>query len=381
MIYSISNSAVGVFNSKYCGRYPTLGEKNAIFYYDRLDWGSRGILFKDMLDPTLWEYFKQDSTTKIIINYYDDFICKIDIDHIAETIKEKQLDATRIFLIVCDNNYYKFATEKFNKLGINLNIQSYNSMLKKIKVTPLRQFNKFSFKKFSMLSRNYRDVRLKFYATLQKADLLSNVSYTFNNIDPYVHPHKVFNQEYITAKIKEFNIEIDEKMDRWIKNIPYSVGNVKDKLDKIIYNLIDQSGINIIIESHFDHFVNHYGPEFSHCEYAPPFVTEKTYKAISRSKPFIFFSAPYSLTALKDLGFKTFDPYIDETYDQIEDNDQRLKIIVTEITRINSMSKKEFNQLIENTREITNYNLSRLNELSNAVKFVDSFDWINPLLK
>lgn len=378
MIYSISNSAQFVFKASYCSQHITKKISNVIFYYDRSDWGSRGILFKDMLSLELWNRFKTDSTTKIIINFFDDFICKVDIDHIVDTIKEKQLDSSRIFLIVPDINYLKFVKEQFSQAGVNINIQDYNGSLKKINFSYIKEYDALSFKRFSMLSRNYRDIRLKFYATLQQKELLNNCAYTFNNIDPYVRPHKVFDKTYIKQKINEFNITVD---DQWIDNIPYAVGNIDNKIDRALYDIIDNSGIHIIIESHFDHFVNYYGPSIQHHDYAPSFITEKTYKPISRSKPFIFFSAPYSLEALKNMGFKTFSPFINEDYDQIEDNEKRLEMVVQEIERICSLSEKDFVKLIEDTKDITDYNFKLLFGLLRTIKFRDEFAWINPMIK
>lgn len=380
MIYSISNSAQCLFKSKYCTTDPTLKANGTIYYYDRSDWGGRGILFENMLPQKLWDHFKKDTSTKILINYFDDFICKVDIVHIANTIKNKRLDANRIFLIVPDSNYLKFATKAFNKLGVDIHIQDYNGALKKILLMNVSIHSRFPVKRFSMLSRNYRDIRLKFYATLKQQNLLSKFSYTFNNIDPYVQPNKIFDHFYIREKLTEFGFDLNDELNTWVDRIPYVAGNVQNKIDNEIYNLIDKTGVHIIVESHFDHFVNYYGPRCSYIEYAPPFITEKTYKPISRSKPFIFFAAPYSLQALRDLGFKTFDPLIDESYDQIENDEDRLEALVKEISRISSMSKKEFGRLIDVTRDITDYNFNHLIKLKQNITLNGNFEWILPLM-
>ena len=96
------------------------------------------------------------------------------------------------------------------------------------------------------------------------------------------------------------------------------------------------SSINIIFET----FVENINQDIN----SDPleFVSEKTWKAIFHRKPFIIVSIPYSLKYLKDLGFKTFDFLIDESYDSILDCDERIKKIVDEVDRLNNMSFENF---------------------------------------
>ena len=68
------------------------------------------------------------------------------------------------------------------------------------------------------------------------------------------------------------------------------------------------------------------------------YISEKTTKPIANLQPFIIFGTPYTLDELKKLGFKTFAPFIDEEYDNIEDNNLRFKAIVEEVYRISQMS-------------------------------------------
>ena len=55
------------------------------------------------------------------------------------------------------------------------------------------------------------------------------------------------------------------------------------------------------------------------------FPTEKTGKAMMSGKPFIMLGSCNFLKQLRDIGFQTFHPIIDETYDTIEDLEQRTK--------------------------------------------------------
>lgn len=55
------------------------------------------------------------------------------------------------------------------------------------------------------------------------------------------------------------------------------------------------------------------------------FPTEKTGKPMLCAKPFIALSGKYFLKNLRDIGFKTFHPIIDESYDLIDDKVERVK--------------------------------------------------------
>jgi hypothetical protein len=100
------------------------------------------------------------------------------------------------------------------------------------------------------------------------------------------------------------------------------------------------------------------------------FVSEKTYKPIATRKPFIVFSNHGYLEALKKLGFKTFSPYIDESYDLEPDVKLRIKLIIKEISRINSLNLEEYNELIYQCNQIAIQNKLKFEELQKANQLV-----------
>jgi len=81
----------------------------------------------------------------------------------------------------------------------------------------------------------------------------------------------------------------------------------------------------------------------------PDWITEKTVKNLWFGKPFIVYSAPGTLARLKEHGFLTFHPYIDESYDKETNTYKRLEMIKREIDRL---SHADINQLWENIRPI-----------------------------
>ena len=53
----------------------------------------------------------------------------------------------------------------------------------------------------------------------------------------------------------------------------------------------------------------------TYCDSRTVFITEKTYKAINMRHPFLIMGNPGSLQHLRELGYKTFHPHLDESYD------------------------------------------------------------------
>jgi hypothetical protein len=66
--------------------------------------------------------------------------------------------------------------------------------------------------------------------------------------------------------------------------------------------------------------------------------TEKALKPFLGFHPFILVGNPGALSMLRDLGFKTFHPFIDESYDRITNVTDRLAALMTEIDRLMAMS-------------------------------------------
>lgn len=92
-------------------------------------------------------------------------------------------------------------------------------------------------------------------------------------------------------------------------------------------------------------------------------LTEKVFKPIGNYQPFFFLAYPGALQQLKDLGFKTFSPYIDESYDLEEDVTKRLKMIVAEVKRLCNMSQEEIHEWYWEMQDILEYNRTHLESI------------------
>ena len=85
-------------------------------------------------------------------------------------------------------------------------------------------------------------------------------------------------------------------------------------------------------------------------------VTEKTYRNIVYKKPFIILGQPRQLEFLHKLGYKTFNPIINERYDTYEDPAERFYMVMKEVKRLCSKSNKELVNIFKDLNDILDYN-------------------------
>ena len=87
-------------------------------------------------------------------------------------------------------------------------------------------------------------------------------------------------------------------------------------------------------------------------------LTEKTFKPIALEMPFILVAPAHSLEYLRSYGFKTFEDYIDESYDDEEDDLIRVQKVGQLLKDIQNMSAQEKQQLWKHCSNIATYNYS-----------------------
>lgn len=85
-------------------------------------------------------------------------------------------------------------------------------------------------------------------------------------------------------------------------------------------------------------------------------LTEKIFKPIVMKQPFMLLAAPGNLAYLKSYGFKTFEGIIDESYDLIQDPDQRTEALVAQLAWYCSLSADAKADIIKKVEPIVEYN-------------------------
>jgi hypothetical protein len=98
------------------------------------------------------------------------------------------------------------------------------------------------------------------------------------------------------------------------------------------------------------------------------FFSEKIFKPITMAQPFILFGNPYSLQKLKEMGYKTFDRWWDESYDLETDLTRRLEKIIDVMIEIASWDIDKLYKITNEMEEILFHNFNILMSDADAIE-------------
>jgi hypothetical protein len=171
----------------------------------------------------------------------------------------------------------------------------------------------------------------------------------------------------------KINITYTENTYNNIKsNIPIIIDSSVDKCNWIITNENDK--INSIFSDRCIYIaVETFIHKNSNIQL---YLSEKTYKALYYKTPFILYGQQYILKYLKSVGLKTYSPYINEDYDNEENDALRLNKIINEINRLSTLSDKIYKNLYNSMQIIANENFELLkNNFNNSIYFKYSYEY------
>ena len=190
---------------------------------------------------------------------------------------------------------------------------------------------------FTVLSRTHKWWRATVMADLKRNNILNNSYWSYNTtID-------------IGDRIEDNPIEIDRLgvrgfMIEFLNRGPYSC----DRLTPTEHNnhgLVESehyinSYCSIVLETHFD--ADQSGGTF---------LTEKTFKPIKHGQPFVVVGPAGTLSALRNLGYRTFDHAIDNSYDLETDNTERWLKLLDSIRSIKRQNLQAWSALCQSDVE------------------------------
>jgi len=378
MIYSkTGKSWSNDYEFKIIDRLPKkvdLSENNVTYYHHPYDSLFHGVNFINAVNPIHIEHIKSNPTVMLVHENTSEAIDSRFAEEVYQFISQNNINPSQIKIITADDNHKSFLkTYLESKQVFGTVITVTNILLSNVKQVPEDIEEKIiTTKKFSSLSRNYKDWRLFLYKELIDKDLLEHFAYSFHNIWPYTDTPKVFTVDQMINDLIGLNAtDLSKEFLKWLKRCPHEIignnsGDVKNKWSNITYDAICSADFHLMIETHFDQrsFTGQFNFDRS---FGPSSITEKAYKVISCTRPFIVFATPYFLEDLQNLGYKTFSPYINEHYDAETDNHKRLNMIVEEVNRICNLSKDNYTELVKNCRDIAKYNYKHF--LSQKINF------------
>lgn len=211
----------------------------------------------------------------------------------------------------------------------------------KIKVIPIAIFDKFIMDRAEYLKYNFNFEDLvqhkrDNYKSIKLFDCLNRGTYRLHRIENYLNLVKenLDTQGYITMPgLSSFSVSgfnestIKQGMDKLPLTLPREFIEDGSVFNRILKDLYKNTWVSLVTEA------SYYQKEHT------LFISEKTYKPIICLQPFIIVGSKGFLRKFKELGYKTFHPYIDESYDDCNDQ-ERFRKIVDALDKINKIEDK-----------------------------------------
>lgn len=207
-------------------------------------------------------------------------------------------------------------------------------------------------KLFVCFNKLHRKHRLHLLAEAIRNGWLDKSYYSFEGINgwldnPRALPINDIDRQTILSIKKQFPIRL---------NITNQRPNPVDLINEdIIYH--DNSYLSLVLET----IMSPYDPKDSLLTYMNThFLSEKIYKPFAFKHPFLAFAWPGTLAALRKRGYKTFHPYIDESYDEEPEYWKRFQMLIAEIKRLEQFTNEQWIEWQTNIKPIVEYNYKYL---------------------
>ena len=208
-------------------------------------------------------------------------------------------------------------------------------------------------KTYNALQKRPRAHRMWLFSALEKAGLVQD---GINSMNVLSHDHTYYDRRIMDR----------EDYDRAAALLPMLPPNV-DSNDQELEVFADGDSGKYQMEYNAQINLDSWVAVLSEASFAEEtcFLSEKIFKPIACCQPFIIFGNRGSLAHLKKLGYRTFHPWIDETYDTLPAW-ARLDAIIDTVKRIRDIPQdqklewyKNFEDIIEHNYAVMEYNANQ----------------------
>lgn len=342
----------------------------------------------NMVSPKLLELIKKYPNVKIIFmdiwegayEHFFDFFEKI-----HEFLKKHKINHKNKVIVSTNNNFIEKVKEnpKFKQFNDSINVYSNNFLLMsagkfllqlEIQENSIIE-NDYTFsvqqsihfdkreKYFLMYNRNpERFHRPYFINKLYKGGLLDKgfvslfENEEFENFIKDGHPYKELELETedfkdIKKNLKHFYpLVIDEGDSQRVADF-HNFLSRKDEYEKSFFSIVAETNA----ESDFN------------------FITEKTLKPILNLHPFLILGNPKTLSVLKSYGFKTFDKWWDESYDDEFNFKNRASKLYKVVDDLCNKSQDEWIDMLREMEDVLKHNQKNIKKLYTKKMFQKEF--------
>lgn len=372
---------------------PELYNKNNITIFAGYETGPEGISIINCNLHLLSEYILKNYTTdsKIIFDNSTEGGAGLIFARLHEIAKITNIPSNRIILInsLCNNKsiYDEFCIDNNIQVQDRIQVYGFNPFhviaKANINLLPPINFDNLSLhrnKTYLCFNRVLRPHRLFLLSLILQRKLLDSGYYSFFS---YFYNTESTGNIALRSNINSIfdmymNVFGTELVDQ-LKQIYWKNENLLplkldiDAINNKNYIYIDNSNsvyyedslLSLVTETFaFENGMDYMG--YKCIEGKGIFFSEKIFKPIVMCHPFILVSRPKSLYYLRKMGYETFSPYINEDYDNIVNDKDRLIAIVDEVQRINSLTDSEKMEWLKNVLQIAfrNYTILKNKNLS-----------------
>lgn len=354
---------------------PSLGESleyidrvvvSEIYDFSKRDYWMVEVSFfkKELLIQALPEKIQDDIRTgKLMLAISNTFEGFTDIVHtIYSVITELNLPEKKIVLFsgnkeilsVVNSVALRFNREEIKCVWIRdaeFTIKQQATRLKRSIRTP----DKTRTKKFLSLNRRWRPHRPIFVGLLYIRNLIDLGYVSFTEVEGFKWDNVWENLLALTrgsdiqTQLSIYKTEITSLTNLFVDKT--SLEEQCSIVESITEKFYDDTYFSVVSETYFYH---------SDSFEKGIFLTEKTFKPMLFKHPFILMGMPNLLRTLRELGYKTFSPFINEDYDNELDPNKRLLMIVNEVERLCNLTENELNQFSKECRNICDHNIKHL---------------------
>lgn len=256
------------------------------------------------------------------------------------------INAQEVYNEFCERN--NIPDDQWHRLSIVTYATSFPSFVTSTKQDPPPyDTEKVPEKLFLMWNRRIRPHRVELVMNLEKHNLVDRSLISFSDVNVDVPGTSSRNSIDFYKLQHEFNIENDV-IDRFLNRLPLVIDGEQDvnQMCQDYHNLsrpfYQRSLISIITETNFyDNAVS---------------LTEKSFKPGKEMHPFIIAGASGAIKGMHELGFRTFNEFWDESYDDIKDHNERMRKIMSIMAEIGTWSDEQIIDFRRRVKPILEHN-------------------------
>ena len=156
-----------------------------------------------------------------------------------------------------------------------------------------------------------------------------------DSLNRFITKHSVWNNSIDDAGVKKLHDIFDTWYGPDVEPMYFP-----DEIGKITLTQNQAHGVNLVHPRLCDFKI------VTETIYSPyTFLTEKTFKAYRTLMPFVVFANPETIKSLRELGYRTYDKWIDHSYDKVSEFTPRLDLLSKEIDRLTKITSTDWAQM------------------------------------